>query len=292
MIDNVSDIFDKNTRVLNGIGKAIIKTREGNYEDAIEEISKVSEDISYIADSIMRNREYFELVSVESIGEMLEGIIEAKQKQDYILLADLLELQMENFICSVQNYIMNKEELQTFEESKYQEQIVKLQKKVVNQDFFWKDFKEELNTSDLLEEGYRIEITSCGLMTLAAKDKNKIAHYLHTNHKISQEAFLLARTWSDPSITTYVIYGLGLGYHIIELIQLNQDASFEIYEGDMNILKLCCAFSNIEIILSNPNVKVIYDKDCSQFKKRIQLLQTHEKLCIHRPSYERVVDNN
>lgn len=292
MIGNVGDIFEKNTRILNGIGKAIIYIREGNYEEAVEEISEVSEDISYVADSIMKNREYFELVSVESIGEMLEGIIEAKKNQDYILLADLLELQMENFICSVQNYIMNKEELQVFEESRYQDQIIKLQSKILNQDSFQQDFKEELNTSDLLEQGYRIECTSCGFMTLAAKDKKGIAHYLHTNHKISQEAFLLARTWSDPNASTYVIYGLGLGYHILELIKLNQDARFEIYEGDMNILKLCCAFSNIDIILSNPNVKIIYDTDCSQFKKRNQLLQTHEKLCIHRPSYGRVEENN
>lgn len=290
MNDDISTIFEKNTRILNGIGKAIIYIREGNYEDAIEEISDVSEDISYIADSIIKNREYFEVESIESIEDMVYWMNEAQRTKDYIFLADFLELQ-ENFICSVQKYIMNKEELQYFEESRYQQQVVKLQKKIVNQDLFQHDFKEEFDKAGLIRDGYSIECSSCGLMTLSAKNRKGIAHYLHTNHKISQEAFLLARTWSNTNSSTYVIYGLGLGYHIIELMSLNPDARFEIYEGDMNILKLCCAFSNIERILNHPDVKIIYDTDCIEFNKRKKLLQTHEKLCIHRPSYERVAEN-
>lgn len=272
---------------MDAIGKAIIYIRESNYEAAIQEIANVTDAISFVADAIMKDREYYDLVSVESICEMLQGILDAKQDQDYILVADLLELQMETFICSVQNYIMNKEDLPIFEQSTYYKQIQDLESKVVDCDIFEEESMEELSTTELLEKGYRIEFTSCGLMTLAAENQNGIAHYLHTNHKISQEAFLLARSWRESNIHTYVIYGLGLGYHIMELIKLDREAAFEIYEGDLNILKLCCAFSNIEEILSNSKVKIIFDPDFSQFEKRRKEVQAHEKVCIHYPSYER-----
>lgn len=287
MIDSISAVFHKNIHIMEGIDKAIIATREGDYERAILYVGDVSEDITYVADSIMKHRDYFELVSVDSVAEMLEGILDAKHKQDFVLLADLLELQMESFICNVQNYIMNKEDLFVYEEEVYQTQIHLLLNKMKNAKDFEYDYTEELNPSSLLEKGYRVEFSSCGLMTLVATDDQKIARYLHTNHKISQEAFLLARSWTNQQVSTYCVFGMGLGYHVQQLIKLVPNAKVEIYEGDMNILKLCCAFSNIEDVLNSPNVEIYYDPDYQIWNQRTTQLPADAKTCIHYPSYYR-----
>ena len=42
---------------------------------------------------------------------MLEGILEAGHHMDYVLLADLLELQLSTLLCNVQELIMKKEDL-------------------------------------------------------------------------------------------------------------------------------------------------------------------------------------
>lgn len=287
MKDSISSVFHKNIRIMEGISKAILATREGRYEEAILSVGEVSEDISFVADTIMKNREYFELVSVESIAEMLEGILDAKHKQDFVLLADLLELQMESFVCNVQNFIMNKEDLFLYEEGVFSKQIQLLQDKLSDSTEFVLDYTEELNPAVLLEQGYRIEFTSCGLMTLVATDHENTARYLHTNHKISLEALLLARTWTQSQVSTYCVYGLGLGYHVKQLAKLVPDAKIEVYEGDMNILKLCCAFSDIEDLLSSPNVSMFYDPEYEAWNERIKQLPSDTKACIHYPSYRR-----
>lgn len=287
MKDAISAVFYKNIRIMEGIDKAILATREGNYEEAILFVGEVSEDITYIADTIMKNRDYFELVSVDSIAEMLEGILDAKHKQDFVLLADLLELQMESFICNVQNFIMQKEDLFVYDEGVYQTQSQLLKDKLSNSKEFINDYTEELNPSALLEKGYRVELSSCGLMTLVATDDQNIARYLHTNHKISHEAYLLARSFADSTISTYCVYGMGLGYHIQQLAKLAPNAKIEIFEADMNILKLCCAFSDIDDLLRNPNIEICYDPDYRIWNQRTAQLPADTKVCIHYPSYHR-----
>lgn len=290
MKDSISAVFHKNIRIMDGIGKAILATREGDYETTVVSVAEVSEDITFVADNIMKNREYFELVSVESVAEMLEGILQAKHDQDFILLADLLELQMESFICNVQNFIMNKEDLFLYEESVYQKQIELLKSKMSNSVDFVLDYTDELNPTTLLEQGYRVEFTSCGLMTLVATDKQNIARYLHTNHKISQEAYILARSWIQSQATTYYVYGMGLGYHVQQLAKLVPNAKIEVFEADMNIMKLCCAFSDIQDLLTNPNITFIYDPKYEVWNQRMESLAHDTKACIHFPSYRRQND--
>ena len=285
MNEIISNVFHKNIHILDWISKAVIYFREGRYDDAIEAVAEVSEDITQVADVIEKNREYFDLVSVDSIAEMLEGILNAKHSQDFVLLADLLELQMESFLCNVQSYIMKKEDLFFFDESRYLRQIGKLKAKIENNKQFLLDFSEEINPAQLLEDGYRIELTSCGLMTVVKRDHMGIAHYLHTNHKISQEAFLLARSFIRPEVDTYVVAGLGLGYHVLELNQLVPKAKIKIMESDMNIIKLCCAFSNIEKLLDNPNITFRYDYEGNELELDRVRKTENEALCIHYPSY-------
>lgn len=289
MESGISSVFHKNIRILDWIDRAILYTREGNYMAAMEAVAEVTDDITAVADAIMKDHEYFSLVSVESIAEMLEGIVNAKQDQDYVLLADLLQLQLESFLCNVQNYIMEKEDLYLFEEAVYYHQLAILHDHLYDSSLFDQDFNEELNASKLLEEGYRIEFSSCGLMTLAAKDLSGTAHYLHTNHKISEEAFLLARSWKKENVNRYVVSGLGLGYHVLTLHELAPDALIEVYERDMNIIKLCCAFSKIEELLESGKVTVYYDKDGSGFAKRQTAIAADESVCIHYPSYLRYI---
>lgn len=62
-------------------------------------------------EAITNNKEYFNLVLVDSIMEMLRGILEAYTMEDDMLLADLLELQLLSFIIGVQELIISKEEL-------------------------------------------------------------------------------------------------------------------------------------------------------------------------------------
>ncbi|HHT89243.1 MAG TPA: hypothetical protein GX002_09560, partial [Clostridiales bacterium] len=207
------DIFNKNIMLLEKIDKSICYFREQQHDIALGIIADSMELIRHSIEAIITNREYLNLDEVESVNKMLGGILEAYRMGDYVLLADLLELQLVSFIIGVQELIISKEEV-TFSEEICHENLSLIKENSLG-------LKElSLVSTDpqtLLKEGYRVEFSSCGLMTLAAKNGDN-TFYFHTNSRISYEAFLLARHWYDKKVKRYIIYGLGFGYHINELL--------------------------------------------------------------------------
>lgn len=283
MTENIRNIFDTNIQLLGVMDKAVYYFREQQYEKALQYVVDSVDQINTVLESIIKDREYFNLVDTESMFMMLTGILTAQKSKDFVLLTDLLELQLISFLIGVQELIISKEEI-TFNEEHYKENITLLLECGVD---FSDQLKEPINTTQLLENGYRIEFTSCGQMTLAAEN-NGSKFYFHTNNKIQSEAFLLARHWLLQNKKRYIIYGLGMGYHINELILLAQDAELEIYEGDQSVVQLACAFTDIRSLLQNERVKLIYDPELLKLKNRISEIRPEEEFVVHYPSYKNI----
>ena len=278
-------IFHKNTELLGLADKAIYYFREQQYDKALTIVAETIDQINYIVEKIITDRNYFNLVSTESLIEMLTGILKAKKNKDYILLADLYEMQLVNFLCSVQQLIVNKEEF-VYEQESYEENIRLLTK----ENPFLKDsLQEAMNPAILLERGYRVEFSSCGLMTLGAEAEGD-KFYFHTNNRISKESFLLAKHWYKEDIKNYVIYGFGFGYHLSEVRKLAPDATIEVYESDSNILQLACAFTDMKPLLEDPKITIIYDPDYQWLKERLSKLGVEDDFEIHYPSLKNVKD--
>lgn len=283
MTTEIKGLFQTNIELLELVDKAVLCFREQNYREALEYMPVVTEKMRAVVDGIIGDKEYFELVSTDSLMEMLEGIVAASRCEDYVLLADLLELQLSTLICNVQELIMQKEDYAFFSGTMYREQCATMT--VLLKGDAGKLFEKPLNPEELLQQGYRVEVTSCGLMTVAVKtDRGSV--YLHTNHKIPVEAYLLARSWVETGKNTYLVKGFGLGYHVMELAKQAPDAKIEVYESDGQILKLACAFSPLKKLLQNENVTVCYDEEGAMWKERVEKLADNEKVCLHMPSVQ------
>ncbi|HWT73624.1 MAG TPA: hypothetical protein VN258_02750 [Mobilitalea sp.] len=267
--------------------KSVYYFREQQYDKALGLLADSIDQIKFIIEAIIKDRDYFNLVATESMLEMMTGILEAKKNRDLVLLADLLELQLINFLIGVQELIISKEEI-LFNEDNYKENINLLLEAHVG---FPGELKEPINTTKLLESGYRVEFTSCGQMTLAAENAG-FTFYFHTNSKVQTEAFLIARHWYQKEKERYIVYGFGMGYHINELQSMAKNADLEIYEADLNVIQLACAFADVRELLLKPRIKIIYDPQLEQLKARITSLESNEKLVIHYPSYINIKNKN
>ena len=287
MIAQIKKIFQTNVELLGIVDKAVLYFREQEYQAALEYMPEVSAKMRHVIDGIIGDKEYFELVSTDSLMEMLEGIVEASRCEDYVLLADLLELQLSTLLCNVQELIMKKEDYAFFSEKMYQEQSAAMVEKL---EVFEpiepkKLFESALDPEELMDQGYRVEVTSCGLMTVAVRtDRGSI--YLHSNHKPETEAFLLARCFAKQNADTYVVKGFGMGYHVVELAKLKPEAKIEVYESDGQILKLACAFSPLKKLLANGQISICYDADGARWKNRVENLAETDVVCLHMPSVQ------
>jgi hypothetical protein len=263
--------------------KAVIYFREQQWDKALKHMADSIDEVRLSIEAIISNREYFNVVNTESMLEMLTGILEAKKNGDFILLADLLELQLINFLIGVQELIISKEEIK-FDEQKYQDNIELL---LTHSDGLENRLKEPINTSALLEKGYRIEFTSSGLMTLAAENEG-MTFYFHTNNNVQSEAFHLARHWYQPNRTNYNIYGYGMGYHIRELLAIDPEAQITVYESEVDVLQLACAFTDMKKVFSSPKVKLLFDPELVLLKEHLSQPEESDRLKIHYPSYKNI----
>ena len=286
MKESIENIFRNNIKLLYETDKAVFYFRQQQYDIALGILADSIDRIKYTVEAIISSHDYFNLVDSDSVIGMLTGILKAKKSMDYILLGDLLELQLLSFLYSVQELIISKEEI-SFDEEEYQRNRKLLFQKSEN---LPDQISEPINPAGLVEKGYRVEFTSCGLMTLAAENEGK-DFYFHSNSGVQREAFLLAKHWFKEEINRYILYGFGMGYHIRELLMLSQEAQIEVYESDSNVLQLACAFSDIGDILSEKRVKLIYDADLTLLKERKERLTDSEKLIVHYPSYQNLRNN-
>lgn len=283
MTDSIRSIFEHNIRLLGNTDKAVYFFRKQQYDKALRIVADSIDQIKYVVEAIITDRSYFNLVATESVLEMLTGILEAKKKGDFILLADLLELQLVSFLCNVQELIISKEEI-TFEEKKYLENIKALMDKGEG---FQEQMKETINPGKLLESGYSVEFTSSGLMTLAAEQEGA-KFYFHTNSRVLMEAFLLAREWYQEETQTYILYGMGMGYHVQELHDLAPKAKIEVYEADYSVIQLTSAFTDAKELFTSDYIRIFYDPELMRLKKRIFDLPEDEVFVAHYPSLRNI----
>ena len=280
MTENIRDIFDQNIKLLGDMDKAVFYFREQQYDIALSIVADSLDHIKFVLEGIVTNREYFNLAATDALLEMLTGILEAKKNKDFILLADLLELQLINFLVGVQELIIGKEEI-LFNEDNYKENIELLLKQGI---CFPEKTRDPINTAELLENGYRIEFTSCGQMTMAAENDGA-KFYFHTNSKVREEAFILAKNWYQPDKKRYILYGLGMGYHIKELMTLAKEAELVVYEADLNVVQLACAFAEIRELLQQEKLWIIYDPELQLLKERVEAITSEEIFLVHYPSF-------
>lgn len=303
-MDNIREIFNQNIELLGYVDRAVILFREGRYDEALGMVAESGEGVSNLCETVLDNIDYFSGVDRSDICAMMSALIDAKKNKDYVLLADFFELQLSPFICSIQERIVDKEDFLAYDTSTYNKNIELLEQKLTDgmktvsdehpdtdEDVRMRvnrnaELEAPLSPEYLLQNGYSVEFTSCGLMTLRAPLEDGESVYMHTNTNILRESFMLADRWREKGISTYIVYGFGLGYHIAELLELDKFARVTVYESDINVLKLFCAFADARI-LTERRLTVIYDPDRTLIEQRLIRIRPDEKACVHYPSMRR-----
>lgn len=283
MLESIEAIFKKNINLIDKADKSIYYFRSQKYEEGLLHIAETVEGICGLVEEIIKHKDYFKGVDFESMLEMLEGITRAKKREDYVLLADLYEMQVIDFACKVQELIINKESY-PYDSRLNEENISRIRE---FDEELYHILEEPVEAEDLLKNGYFVEYASCGLMTLAAKEQDS-KYYLHSNTRIGMEAFLFAKSLYRAGVNFYNIYGLGMGYHIKELAELDKNAVIRVFEGDLNIIRLACAFSDLKKFLEAGRVILIYDPNCEKLKEALEEKAEDCRFCVHYPSYRRV----
>lgn len=279
------NIYDQNIQLLSKINKLIYYFRSQNYDHALrftsDTISLLTPHLEVLKEYQLYFNEDNVTYDMESVMVIFEGILNAQKNKDYVLLADLYEIQIIPMLIRLQGILMDKEGF-TLIDDNYRATL-----KIMNKNYsgIIAELKK-MSEHTALDNRYEIEFTSVGLITLAINGDEK--YYLHSNNNPVAEAMALANSWYREDKEEYVIYGLGLGYHVAELFDLDRNLSIEIYESDLRIIQLMCAYSNISNIFKLNNIKLIYDPDFKLLPEKLSNITEDSEFVIHYPSLRNI----
>lgn len=287
MDKTILSIYSKNIDIINYSEKTITYLRLQNYYRALNYYKNVIEDFVSVLDNLILELNYFNknttIVDINLINNVLMDILSAQENKDYILLADLLELSLIPLIEQIQGVIIDNNCLE-LDSDKYDSNITKL----TSMDEMLGEQLMKLNCKPIKKENvYEVEYTMSGLLTLALYDHNK-KYYLHSNSQVLHEAGIIARDWFTEDKESYIIYGLGLGYHIQELLELDDSIQVNVYESDLNIIMLACGYGCMDKLLSNERFQLIFDPNFIDFGKTVSNINIDSQFYIHYPSIRNI----
>ena len=124
-----------------------------------------------------------------------------------------------------------------------------------------------------------IELTSTGDYTMCFR-----GIYFHSNVSPDDEALQLARFWDEPSEKVCLVWGLGLGYHVQKMLEIDPYREIYVFEPEKDILEACKIYGLYDLVKSSNRVEIIYDPTGSECGKCAGKYLT-SRLNIHYPTF-------
>ncbi len=286
-------IYTTSTQLQYQIHEIIYACHIQNYDCVVRNFITVTDLFMQMLEEVFADLSYYnqeiELVNLEGINLSLQDILAAQENKDYVLLADLLELQLVPFLQSLQEAIRSYDGVDT-DSGIWKNNMSALKE---HDKSLWKQLNayheryERETAAGTWQMNHHLEATNTGAFTLAGQDGDG-SYYYHSNISPEREAAAFARYYYTMECSSYLVWGLGLGYHIHELFRLDDGICVQVFESDLDVIYHCLMAVDFSEIWTNQNFVLVYDPD---FKKVISALDEEtENFIIHNPSLRHIKD--
>ncbi len=286
-------IYYTNIQLQYIINKIINACRIQNYDVVVRSFTTLTGNLMPVLEAVFSDIAYYnqeiEIVNPNQISNALQDMLLAQENKDYVLLADLLELRLLPFLQSLQEVIRSYDGLGT-DLNVWTNNLAALEKRDIS---LWKQIQsyheayEKETAAGTWQGRHHLEATNSGAFTMAGQDE-KGSYYYHSNVNPETEAAAFADYYYDEESDSYVIWGLGLGYHIKEMFRLDDGIRIQVFENDLDVIYHCLMAVDLSGLIANKRFSLIYDPD---FKKIIPALDNiTENLIIHSPSLRHIRD--
>lgn len=287
------EIYTYNIRIQNQANWVITACRIQNYDQVVRRFGLLVEQLlmpvleAVFADIGFYNQE-IEIVNPEGISAALQSIMEAQETKDYVLLGDLLELQLIPFIQSLQEAIRAYEgvEVSTLAWDNNLALLKQNNPELVKELEKYHQRYEKETAQGMWKGAHHLEMTNSGLWTMAGQDEQGV-YYYHSNVNPTKEARAFAEYYYNIHQKSYLLWGLGLGYHIINMMVLDDGITVNVVESDLDVIYHFLRSRDMSRFLRRTGFSLIYDPD---FTKLFLMLKGSENLIIHHPSLRHIQD--
>ena len=259
---NTQELYRTITSLINELREMVLCFRMQNFNRGERIFSGFTERYATVLTELFSRAELAQAMDENRILSELKGLMSAMEQKDYILMADLMQLQTVPFLEAVQNALRSQAD---------------------------EDADVLLLGTQITESGktYRLEPTGTGDLTLAVSDGDG-TFYMHSNESPAQEASLFALQYLDEEAPGYVLYGLGLGYHVLALCRaVHGLTNIRVYESDPAVIALARQVTDFGAY-EGRNLQIITDPLLEKFAQAAS--EPGMVVVIHHPSIRNVAD--
>ena len=147
--------------------------------------------------------------------------------------------------------------------------------------------ENETNNRDLFYDKYETTLAINGQPTLHVR-RGQYNFFMHSTVNPETEAKILVNEVS--ACEKYIVIGLGLGYHIMELLNRFPESQVIVLESEINLIKLSMKYQNWTKYLQSLQLEIVYNPDISELIKQTGYLQQPYELLVHYPTVQAVDD--
>ena len=130
-----------------------------------------------------------------------------------------------------------------------------------------------------ISEELTIELTASANYTMRFR-----GIYFHSNISPEDEALQLAEYWDNPDEKVSLVWGIGLGYHVLEMLKLDPYRKIYVFEPEKIVLETYKKYGVSNEIEKSGLVTIIHDPSGSECGKYAGKYLT-SRLYIHYPTF-------
>ena len=208
---------------------------------------------------------------VENLG--IKELLEAQEKKDEILIADILEAQI---IPCLEDLVQQIEQQVEIDERDYLEENLKVLELVDNC-----ELAEQIRAAKEYDNcEYIPEYTANGQITIRLLDCEK-EYYVSGNNNPYKDAISFVHGNMEEKIYKYVLFGVGLMYEAEVLLNHRPDAQIVVVEEDPFLLRMALKYRKMSDILSDERILLV----CCTFGEYIRKNNLDDRcLWIRKPA--------
>lgn len=271
--------------MISTIKSSVSDFRRQNFNNGLTHLTNIIQVLTLNIFEVIEKKSYFNeekiTVDEENIMGVLENITRAQANKEFILLADLLELQLMPLIIGWQEVIQSKEDIVDFEDM-FEENIEYLKK-------YDERLANIIMDNPKTDAGYEVEPTTNGSITVKINRDNQ-EFYLISNNDPQNAAELFAAEYYTPRISNYILFGLEVGNNANALLEGKDAQCVKVFENDINIIKLACRYGNLSYLVTG-HLQIHYDPDFTKFADASKEDLENKVVAIYHPSIRNIGDS-
>ena len=271
----MSSIYEANQKCLLLIPKIVLNLRKQFFFKASKQFLEVIASLSDMLKKLPQEKDID--ADINEIMELLQGLVRAQENQDYILIADILENDLLPMLQKIQMSILTAEEVPDYWQSNM-EALKQADAAMYN---LMSDKSERSGKYEMVRA-----INGQPVIKVFMQQKE---YFIHSMVNPQWEAEIYGQTYTEEKEHTYAVWGMGMGYHVKAILNMDDRNHVTVLENDLEVLQLAFQYSDWGELLREGRVCIRYQSDLSVLSEELKKCGNH-RLLIYYPSLQAVED--